>query len=321
MIDICMVIGGLVGLFFGGEGLIRGAVSLAKRFGLSSLLVSAVVVGFGTSMPEMTVSVGAALKGASDIAIGNVVGSNIANILLIVGVAVLFAPILTDKMAVRRDTIVMLVSGVVLCGLAQNGVIHFSAGICMFSGLVAYIVWSYHQDKKNSAATARHIEEDMAGAGQIGMPLAVFYSVAGLGLLIGSAYILVEGAVSIARGFGISEAVIGLTIVAIGTSLPELATAVVAACRKHTDVIIGNILGSNIFNVLSILGVTSMIAPIPIAEHIAHKDVWIMLGASVFLSVYLFGGFKIGRGSGLAMLGAYIIYMVWLYVNGMTASI
>ncbi|MEZ5814331.1 MAG: calcium/sodium antiporter [Alphaproteobacteria bacterium] len=319
MIDILMILGGLVLLFFGGEGLIKGAVSLARNFGLSKLLVSAVVVGFGTSMPEMTVSVGAALKGASDIAIGNVVGSNIANILLIVGIAAIMCSIFIAGAAVKRDTFVMLGASLALCGLAMTGMISFAAGLVMFAALIAYIAWSYMQDKKAGEETVAHIEEDIEGEPQLSRVKASAFALGGLVLLIGGAYILVEGAVSIARGFGISEAVIGLTIVAVGTSLPELATAVVAAMRKHSDVIIGNIVGSNIFNILAILGVTAMISPIPIGQQIATYDVWIMLGVAAFLSIYLLRGLTIGRISGLAMLGAYIIYTAWLYMNGMSA--
>ncbi len=319
MIDILMILGGLVLLFFGGEGLIKGSVSIARNFGLSKLLVSAVVVGFGTSMPEMTVSVGAALKGASDIAIGNVVGSNIANILLIVGIAAIMCPIFVAGAAVKRDTFVMLAASVALCGIALTGMISPLAGVVMFAALIGYIAYAYSQDKKGGAETVQHIEEDIEGEPQLSSLKASVFALGGLALLIGGAYILVEGAVSIARGFGISEAVIGLTIVAVGTSLPELATAIVAGMRKHSDVIIGNILGSNIFNILSILGVTAMISPIPIGEQIAGSDVWIMLGVAAFLSVYLLRGATIGRISGLVMLCAYTIYTAWLYMNGMSA--
>jgi cation:H+ antiporter len=315
MVDVLMILGGLVLLFFGGEGLIKGAVSLARNFGLSKLLVSAVIVGFGTSMPEMTVSVGAALKGASDIAIGNVVGSNIANILLIVGVSAILYPIFIAGSAVKRDTLVMLAASLVLCGLALTGKIGFLAGLLMFGALLAYIVWTYSQDKKKDSETAQHIEQDIEGDPQLSPLKAWVFAIAGLGLLVGGAYILVEGAVSIARDFEISEAVIGLTIVAVGTSLPELATAVVAAYRKHSDVIIGNILGSNIFNILSILGITAMISPIPVAEQIANYDVWIMLGVTVVLSLYLLRGLTIGRISGIVMLLAYGSYTAWLYMG------
>ena len=312
-----MILAGLVLLFFGGEGLIKGAVSLARNFGLSKLLVSAVVVGFGTSMPEMTVSVGAALKGASDIAIGNIVGSNIANILLIMGLAAMMYPITVKGEAIKRDAYVMLGASLIICGLAMTGVMSFFAGLMMFVALVAYVAWSYHQDRKTGAKTVANIEEDIEGEPQLNIMKAAFYAFAGLILLIGGAYLLVEGAVSIARGFGISEAVIGLTIVAVGTSLPELATSIVAAYKKHSDVIIGNIVGSNIFNILAILGITAMISPIPVAAQIATYDVWIMLAVAMFLSVYLLRGLTIGRISGLVMLSAYIIYTARLYMNSM----
>ena len=315
MTDFLMIVGGLVLLFFGGEGLIKGAVSLARNFGLSKLLVSAVIVGFGTSMPEMTVSVEAALRGSSDIAIGNVVGSNIANILLIVGVAAILCPIFIAETVVKRDTFVMLGASLTLCGLAKIGMIGFVAGLLMLAALIAYIAWSYAQDKKGGAETLQHIEENIEGAPQLSQVKAWVFALAGLGLLVGGAYILVEGAVSIARDFGLSEAVIGLTIVAVGTSLPELATAVVAAYRKHSDVIIGNIVGSNIFNILAILGITAMISPIPIGEQIANADVWIMLGVAVFLSTYLLRGLTIGRISGVAMLLVYCGYTIRLYMG------
>lgn len=316
MLDVLMILAGLVLLFFGGEGLIKGAVSLARNFGLSKLLVSAVVIGFGTSMPEMTVSIGAALKGASDIAIGNVVGSNIANILLIVGLAAILCPIWIAGAAVKRDAFVMLGASLALCGLAMTGMIGFMAGVTMFAALMGYIIWSYTQDKKTGAETVQHIEEDIEGTPPLSQAKGWVFVLAGLGLLVAGAYILVEGAVSIARDFGISEAVIGLTIVAVGTSLPELATALVAAYRKHSDVIIGNVLGSNIFNILAILGITAMVSPIPVAAQIANYDVWIMLGVAVFLSVYLLRGLSIGRVSGIAMILAYGGYTAWLYTGG-----
>ena len=207
----------------------------------------------------------------------------------------------------------MMGASLALCGVALSGTIGFFVGALMFAALLGYIALSYSQDKKISAETVQHIEEDIEGEPHLPPLKAGIYTLAGLVLLIGGAYILVEGAVAIARNFGISEAVIGLTIVAIGTSLPELATSVVAAYRKHTDVIIGNILGSNIFNILAIIGVTAMISPISVAKQIASYDVWIMLGVAIFLSVYLLRGLTIGRISGVAMLIAYSAYTVWLY--------
>lgn len=315
MIDILMIIGGLVLLFFGGEGLIKGAVSLARSFGLSKLLVSAVIVGFGTSMPEMTVSIGAALKGSSEIALGNVVGSNICNILLIIGIAAIIYPISISVSAVRRDTLMMVGASLILCAVTFAGIINFVTGAVMFSILLAYIFWSYKKDRETHAEMAEHIQEDIEGDDQLKPAIAGLYSVGGLVLLVAGAYLMVEGAISIAREFGISEAVIGLTIIAVGTSLPELATSIVAAMRKHGDVIIGNIIGSNIFNILSILGVTAMVSPISMTGQIAELDVWIMLGVALMFSVYLLRGYTVGKISGIAMLLAYCGYTYWLYMG------
>lgn len=313
MLDVLMIIAGLILLFLGGEGLIKGAVSIARNFGLSKLLVSAVLVGFGTSMPEMTVSVSAALEGAPDIAVGNVIGSNIANILLIVGLAAVIYPISMSGNAVKRDSLVMIAASLVLCLLALNGLINLAVGILMFIALLGYVYWSYRLGKTADLETSEHIKQDIEGDVLLSPLKAGIFTFFGLILLIFGAYLLVQGAISIAQSFGISEAVIGLTIVAVGTSLPELATTLVAAIRRHSDVIIGNILGSNIFNILAILGVTAMISPTPIGEQMAKYDVWIMLGVAVFLSVYLLRGLTIGRVSGMLMLLAYASYTFWLY--------
>lgn len=317
MIDILMIIAGLVLLYFGGEYLIKGAVSLANYFGLSKLVVSTIIVGFGTSMPEMTVSIGSALKGSSDIALGNVVGSNIANILLIIGIAALIAPIAISKHAVRRDTVMMMIASVLLCGLTFIGIINLLSGIILFTVLLAFIGQSLIKDKKEQNALSQTDEEDEEE--HYGPLMASVYSIGGLLVLIGGAYLMVEGAVSMARDFGISEAVIGLTVVAIGTSLPELATAVIAALRKQNEIIIGNILGSNIFNIHAILGITAMIFPIKVSGQIAHIDIWIMLGVSVFFSAILLRGVTIGRLLGAIMLAFYCGYILYLYLGGAVA--
>ncbi len=315
MLDILMIVAGLLLLFLGGEGLIKGAVSLARNFGLSKLLVSAVIVGFGTSMPEMTVSVGAALKGSSEIALGNVVGSNIANILLIVGVAALITPIFLSGTAVRRDAAMMMAASLVLCALSVYGVLGFASGFLMLSALIGYIIWCYMQDRKNSGEVLAHIEQDIEGEPHLPVPKAFLFSLGGLAFLVAGAYLLVEGATALARDFGLSEAVIGLTIVAVGTSLPELATSAVAALRKHTDMIVGNILGSNVFNILAILGVTGMVKAIPITGQIAAFDVWAMLLIAAVFSTLLWFGVRIGRMAGLGMLLLYTGYTAWLYAG------
>ena len=313
--DVIFIAAGLVLLFFGGEALVKGSVSFARNLGLSKLLVGAVIVGFGTSMPEMTVSVGAALKGSSEIALGNVVGSNIANILLIIGLSLLIFPITIAGPAVRRDAAVMIAASALLCGFALLGYLGTWMGIIMVGALFAYVYVSYQQDKKRSGSVAEHLEEEIEGDQRLKPPVAIAYCIGGLALLVGGAYCLVEGAISIARGIGISEAVIGLTIVAVGTSLPELATSIVAAMRKHGDVIIGNIVGSNIFNILAILGLTAIIQPIPFTGQIANIDVWVMLAVAVFLSVFLWLGLRMGRIAGVAMLALYTAYTLWLYMG------
>ncbi len=315
MNDFLMIAAGLVLLFIGGEALLRGSVSIAYRMGLSKLLVGAVIIGFGTSMPEMMVSVGAALKGSPEIALGNVVGSNIANILLIIGLAAALSPLLVSPGAVRRDVMAMLGASVVLCVLAVLNIMHGVTGFVVVLALLAYIIYCYRADKKASAGKAEEQPEEKP----LHPMLAVAGCIVGLAGLMGGAHLLVTGAVSLARGFGISEAVIGLTIVAVGTSLPELATAVVSSMRKQNELVIGNVLGSNVFNILCILGVTMMVKPIAAEGRIIDTDIWIMLGVTVFLSVLLWRGLRMGKAAGLAMLAGYAVYTGWLYLSASAA--
>ena len=309
---------GLVLLFFGGEGILRGSVSLARKFGLSDFLIGAVVVGFGTSMPELSVSIKAALDGSTDIVLGNVVGSNIANVLLILGICAAICPILVADRSILRDALVVIGASLLLCLLALTGVIGFASGALLFGVLLVYLVFSYHQDKKKSATekaeTTSHIEDDAGGETLLSLPMALVYTFAGLAFLAGGATLLVQGATDIARSFGISEAIIGLSLVAIGTSLPELATGVVAALRRHTDIIIGNVLGSNLFNILCILGLSAMLSPLPVSAHIGTYDIWIMLAVAVLLAIALKTGHKISRTEGFLMIALYAAYMVWLYM-------
>jgi cation:H+ antiporter len=317
LMDILFVLIGLVLLFFGGEGLIKGSVSIARHLKLSNFLISAVVIGFGTSMPEMTVSVGAALKGSPDIAVGNVVGSNIANIILIVSVAALIFPLTMDKAMAKREVIAMMYASVLLCVLISFNIMSWPAGILLLGSLIAYIVYSYVQDKKQVALAAANAPQNEVSDDEkpLKPALAGVFTVGGLALLVVGAKFMVTGSISIARDFGISEAVIGLTLVAVGTSLPELATAVVSAMRRHGDMIIGNIVGSNIFNILAILGVTAVITPINVTGQIADFDIWVMLLVALFLSLLLWFGKTIGRSIGLFMLVVYIIYTAYLYTG------
>ncbi len=300
--DYLLLVGGLVGLFLGGEFLVRGSVGLARRMAISPLLIGLTVVGFGTSTPELLVSLDAALRGVPDIALGNVIGSNIANILLIVGLSALVWPIAVSGTTLRRDTGVMVLGALALVPIFAFGFVSRPAGLVLLALLAAYLVWAY-------MVTSEYIKDE--GAAPPAAWKSLVWAVAGLVLLVFGARFLVDGAVSIARGFGVSEAFIGLTIVAVGTSLPELATSLIAAFRRQSEIAIGNIVGSNIFNVLGILGLTAVVAPIPVAERFLTFDLPLMIAASLGLSALLLTRPTIGRSIGAAMLLLYGGY-VWM---------
>ena len=301
--DALFVLLGLVGLFVGGEFLVRGSVAVARGFGISPLLIGLTVVGFGTSTPELLVSVDAALRGLPDIALGNVVGSNIANILLIVGASALLWPITLNGNFPKRDLVTMLVAALLLLPLFALGAVGRSAGMVLVGGLVIYLVLAFR-----GARGEQEVQPEYGAA----MPLWVAGGLVVVGLLalLVGARLLIDGAVAIARDFGLSEAFIGLTIVAVGTSLPELATSLVAALRRQSDIAIGNVVGSNIFNILGILGATAIIAPIPVAARFLAFDLPVMLVASLLLAGLLLFRWSLGRPVGLLMLVAYAAY-VW----------
>ncbi len=299
--DYIFVLGGLIGLFIGGEALVRGSVGIARKMAIPPLLIGLTVVGFGTSTPELLVSADAALRGVPDIAVGNIVGSNIANILLIVGLTALIWPIGVVGATLRRDTAVMVAAALAMLPLFAMGEIGRLAGIVLVAALAAYLVLSY---MRPGAAV-----DELPGAEPPAVLVSTLWIVAGLVALMFGARFLVDGSVSIARGFGISEAFIGLTIVAVGTSLPELATSVIAAIRRQSEIAIGNVIGSNIFNVLGILGVTAMITPIPVADRFLTFDLPIMIAVSLVLTALLLTRPIIGRGVGLTFLVGYAAYI------------
>jgi len=302
-LDYLYILAGLVGLFFGGEALVRGSVGIARRLAIAPLLIGLTVVGFGTSTPELLVSADAALRGVPDIAIGNIIGSNIANILLIVGLSALVWPIAVSGGTLRRDTGVMMAATLVLVPLFALGQIGRLPGLALFAGLVAYLVWAYR-------APGEAVPEEVDVPAPSSMLVSVMWVAGGLVALMLGARFLVDGAVAIARDFGISEAFIGLTIVAVGTSLPELATSLIAALRRQSEIAIGNIVGSNIFNVLGILGVTAVITPIPVSGRFLSFDLPVMIGVTALLTALLLTRPVIGRPVGLVMLAGYVAY-VW----------
>lgn len=314
--DVISVIAGLVLLFLGGEGLVRGAVAVAEKFGLSKLLIGLTIVAFGTSAPELLVAIDAALSDTPEIAIGNVVGSNIANVLLILGIAVVITPIAAWRRSAMRDAMFAAVVALALLGLVQGDLITRVQGIILLVVLFAYLAVSYWLERRQKNGGTHEEEtaefEDIAFRWPWLPPVLI---IVGIGTLVWGADLLVNGAVSIAREVGVSDAVIGLSLVAIGTSLPELATAVVAAYRRHADVVLGNVIGSNIFNILAILGVTVLIKPIAVAERFRDIDTLVMVGAGILLALLLIFLKRIGRLAGLGMLLAYAAYMAVLFTR------
>lgn len=318
-------IGGLILLIAGGELLVRGAVQVATGLGVSPLVIGLTLVGFGTSTPELVTSVQAALTGAPGIAYGNIVGSNIANILLIVGAAALLSPMLIASSALRRDGSVMLAVAIVFSAVAFIMPLGRSVGVAFVLALAVYIYIAFRQER--SATSTDHgavydkslaLQETDAAlvphAPARQSPLvSTLVALGGLVLVVIGGSFLVDGAVSLARRFGISETVIGLTIVAVGTSMPELVTSVVAGLRKQGDVAFGNIVGSNIYNILAIGGFTAVIAPGAVPVEIVSFDNLVMIGVSLALAAFAWTGLRIARWEGAALLAGYLIYVyaIW----------
>lgn len=305
------LLAGIALLTLGGESLIRGAVAGARRVGVSPLLTGLVVVGFGTSSPELVVSIDAAINQQPDIAVGNIVGSNIGNILLILGMCAVISPMAVQPLALRRDGLVVVLASLLFIGLSYSGALGRLDAAIFLAGLIAYLVWAYlSESRQHIPAADMHASEadEMTKLPTTGWMIALAVIV-GLGMLIGGSQLLLFGAIGVAQAMGISEAVIGLTIVAVGTSLPEMAVSVIAALRRHADVAVGNILGSNIFNILGILGISAFLQPLPIVERIVVFDQWVMLGAAGVLVLFLYTGMRLSRLEGAALLAGYAAYI------------
>lgn len=311
MLNLLFVIIGVLLLTGGGEALIRGSLAAANRMNVSPLLCGLLIVGFGTSAPELAVSVDAAINERPDIAVGNVVGSNIGNILLILGTCALVTPLAVKSLVLRRDGLTVVAASVLFLILASgNAMARYDAAILLIV-LMAYLVWAYRTERSGNVPSA---ELHKAEAGEVTtLPKTTLWITAaillGLALLIIGSQVLLKGAVGIAESLGVSEAVIGLTLVAVGTSLPELSVSVIAAFRRHADVAIGNILGSNIFNLLGILGISALLQPLPVHERILQFDQWVMLGASLVLLLFLYTGNRLSRLEGALLLLGYAAYV------------
>ncbi|MEH6678369.1 calcium/sodium antiporter [Phenylobacterium sp.] len=309
MIISLLIIGGLVFLAFGGEILVRGAVGSARVLGVSPLLSGLVLVGFGTSTPELVTSLIAAMQNAPDIAVGNVVGSNIANILLILGITAAITPIYVRPQAIGRDMIALGASSVICLLAVVAGFIDRWFGLFLLALLGVYLVVTYLRERSHAAgdATRPPVDRDWKRLGRFALMTA-----AGIALTVIGARLLVGGAIELAEGLGMPQRVIGLTIVAVGTSLPELVACVVAALRRHADVALGNVIGSNIYNVFGILGITAAVSPIRIPPEIANLDIWVLLAATGLLALLLRTGGGLKRLEGAGFLLAYVAYTGFL---------
>ena len=306
MLDFIIIPLSLFLLYIGGEGVLKGVLVIARKFKLSNILVSAVIIGFGTSLAELTVSVEAVLIGSPDIALGNIIGSNIANILLVTAIAALITPIMLKNLKISRDIFVMIVASLLLLFFKFIDWLNFYSGVIFLLILFSYISYSYFQDQKRNGEKEENLEN-------LSLIKAIIYSVIGLAILILGGWLLVNSSIKIAQSYGISEAVIGLTIVAVGTAIPELTTTIIASIKKHNDLVIGNILGSNIFNILGILGVTLLIENIPVTDEMMKKGIWEMIAATLFFIIILRFAKSISKLIASFMLTSYAIYIVYLF--------
>lgn len=307
---IIYLVGGLIMLFIGAEGLVRGSSNLAIKIGIAPLVVGLTVVSFGTSAPELVVSLKAAVSGNGSISLGNIIGSNIANIALILGVAALIRPLKVHANVIMREIPIMIAISVLLLILLIDGEVGFIDGIILVGGLIIYLVVNVILARKEkNAEVDAEFKEGLKS--KFGIPLSIVFIIVGLGLLLFGANLFVQSAVAIAKIFNVSDAIIGLTIVAIGTSLPELITSVVAAYKKEADIAIGNVVGSNIFNILGILGITALVIPIS-SLGISYVDLGVMLFTAIILFPLSRTGFSISRFEGAFLLAGYAGYIYYL---------
>lgn len=302
---------GIVLLYFGGEWLVRHAVILARSWGVSAIVVGLTVVAFGTSSPELAASLTAALAGSPAIAIGNVIGSNIFNVLVILGLAAVIAPIAAQAQFIKREVPIMVGVALLLFPVLYFGHdMNRFEGLILLGLLVMYTWFLFRTSQGESAEVKGEYEQEYGDGRKARADWRAYLGLAvGLALLVVGARLLVMGAVDMARGIGISELIIGLTIVAAGTSMPELATSIVAALRRQPDIALGNIVGSNIFNILCILGFTALVHPIGLPWEMIARDMWVMLGISVLLWPFLLTGSRLGRREGGIFLVLYVVYL------------
>jgi len=304
--NLILVGAGLAMLFFGAEWLVKGSVTIANKLRMSQLVIGLTIVAFGTSTPELAVSISSATKGISDVALGNVVGSNIANIGLILGLSAFIAPIAVSRKTLRKEIPLMIGISFLLLAVSIDGSISFYDGILFVGGILIFTIFSYKTTRKEVVETVISNEKNDSSFSK-----SIIFIVIGLILLTVGAFFTVDNAVIIAKEIGLSERIIGLTLVAVGTSLPELITSIVAAKRGHTDISVGNILGSNIFNILAILGISSSITAISVNDSMWTDYVFMILFAVILLPI-IKTGLKIGKIEGILLVAGYVGYTAFL---------
>ena len=300
-------------LYFGGEFLVRNSSQLAQSLGISPIVIGLTVVAFGTSSPELAASLTAALQGSPEIALGNVIGSNIANIALILALTATIYPLRTEANFLRREVPIMIGTSALLLLMLVDGNLQSLEGMILLVLLGVYLWILFRGNEKPEVQD--EFRKEYAQVEARSSWAAVLGALLGLGLLVGGAQLLVTGATSLARGFGVPELIIGLTLVAVGTSLPELATSIIAALKREPDIALGNIVGSNIFNILAILGVTTLAQPIAVPFGTVVLDLVVMLGFSVLLLPFLVTGLRLGRRESAVFLLLYLVYVVYLYLR------
>ncbi|VAV99465.1 Inner membrane protein YrbG, predicted calcium/sodium:proton antiporter [hydrothermal vent metagenome] len=315
LLPILWLVFGIAILIVSGDVLVRGSASLAKGWGIPPLIIGLTVIALGTSAPELVVSVGAVLAGAPGLAVGNVIGSNTANMLLVLGVPAMILPITTTAPGTRRNVAIAIAAAVIFFLMALGGSIGFWQGVLLFSLIVIYLLYLFTQARSGKEVAADIAEmsdvDHMDGLPKRNLSIAIFILIGMIGLPIGG-HLVGSNAVTIAANLGISDAIIGLTIVAIGTSLPELATSVIAAFRGHSELAVGNAFGSNIFNIFAVGGAAAMTGTLPIDPALLQLDLPVMLGASILLALFVFARKSIGRVSGFLLAFSYLAYLAYL---------
>lgn len=315
MMVFLQIVGGLLLLFLGGESLVRGSVKIAKEYKISKLIIGVTIVAFGTSSPELLITLQAAIKGSYDIALGNVIGSNIANSFLVLGLAAILYPVNVQKELVKFDFHYMLISSLILFLFVMTGVISRIEGAILIAILFIYTLSTLkrHKNNKLDSLVQQVAEVEEQNFFEVTKNIAFIMVLISVVFLTLGANILVNGASDLARLFGVSEAAIAVTIVAIGGSAPELATSVIAAYRKHSDIAVANVIGSNIFNILGVMGVSSIVTPIVTRSSLSFFDIWVMLFSAMLLYSFVRKKYIISRINGMALCVFYALYIIWQF--------